>query len=139
MCSVVQFFIHLAAITQAELMEELAPHVAPRWYMLAVLLKISKPILNRVCQTFIATGNVDHSLSEVLEAWLEEINVAGHGLASTERPRESIKVGEPYPYWLQIYHVIKRMGYVTFARDLDAKHSKLTTYLFVFNLRKFVS
>ena len=110
-------------------MEELAPYVAPRWYMLAVLLNISKPIVDKISKGFIENGNSRYSLSEVVEAWLDKINVASHEmsspeLTSTEYPKEAVKIGEPSHYWLQIYHVIKRMGYVTFARNLDEKHGK---------------
>ena len=127
--SLLFFFLPPLAITQAKLTEELAPHVAPKWYMLAVLLNISKPIVDKISKGFIENGNSHYSLSEVVEAWLEEINAAchktaSHELTSTESTREAGKIGEPSRYWLQIYHVIKRMGYVTFARKLDAKHGK---------------
>ena len=102
-------------------MEELDQQVADRWYMFAVLLNISKIIMERISKSFIANGNVHYSLSEVIEAWLEEINAANPEL-STEISRPSER--EPSRYWLQIYHVVKRMGHVTFARDLDAKHGK---------------
>ena len=107
-------------------MEELAPHVATRWYMFAVLLKISKPILDKISKSFIANGNVYHSLNEVVEAWLEEINAANPEVThkSATSSSDVVKIGEPSRYWLQIYHVVKRMGHVTFARHLDTKHSK---------------
>ena len=102
-------------------MKELAPHVATRWYMVAVLLNIPKPTMDKISKSFIANGNVHHSLSEVVEAWLEELNAAN--------PESSTKTGslnerEPSRYWLQVYHVVKRMGHVKFTRDLDAKYSK---------------
>ena len=95
-------------------MKELAPQVAPRWYMFAVLLNISKPAMVKISKSFNVHRNVYHSLSEVVEAWLEEVTYA------SSRPSE----GEPSRYWLQVYHVVKRMGHGTFARSLDAKHSK---------------
>jgi len=107
-------------------MKKLAPHVADRWYMFAVLLNISKPIIDRISKSFIANENIHHSLSEVVEAWLEEINIVSpESITETSRLNEQ----EPSRYWLQVYHVVKRMGYVTFARELDTKHGKLTTYL----------
>ena len=103
-------------------MKELAPHVADRWYMFAVLLNITKSIMDRISKSFIANGNIQHSLSEVVGVWLEEINTASPGSgADTNRLNER----KPSRYWLQVYHVVKRMGHVTFARDLDANHSKL--------------
>ena len=110
-------------------MKELAPHVATRWYMFAVLLNISKPILDKISKSFIANGNIHHSLSEVLEAWLEEINAANPEVTHKSRTNATsssdvVRIGESSRYWLQIYHVVKRMGHVTFARQLDARHSK---------------
>ena len=116
----------LSAITQAELMTELVPHVAPKWYMLAVLLNISKPVLDRITKSFIANKNHQYSLSEVIEAWLEEINAAIEESESVECTKEAVKIGEPSRYWLQLYHVIKRMGYPKLARQLAANHSKLS-------------
>ena len=108
-------------------MMELVPHVAPRWYMLAVLLNIPKPVMDRISKSFIANGNVQHSLSEVVEAWLEEINAVCEESESVECTKEAVKNEEKVSrYWLQLYHVIKRMGYVKFARYLHAKHSKLS-------------
>ena len=102
-------------------MKELDQYVAPRWYMFAVLLNISKTVMERISRSFIANGNVHYSLSEVAEAWLEELN-ATIPKSSTEASRPSRK--EPSCYWLQIYHVVKRMGHVTFATHLDTKRSK---------------
>ena len=62
-------------------MKELAPHVAPRWYMFAVLLNISKPIVDRISRSFNVHGSFHCCLSEVVEAWLEEMNVASHKMA----------------------------------------------------------
>ena len=111
-------------------MKELASHVAPRWYMFAVLLNISKPIVDRISRSFNVHGSFNCCLSEVVEAWLEEMNVASHKMAchiltDVEHHKEA---GDHSHYWLQIYHVIKRMGYMTFAEDLNAKHSKLNTH-----------
>ena len=119
-------FLLSLAITQEQLMEELAPNVATRWYMLAVLLNIPKPILDKISKSFIANGNALHSLSEVLEAWLEEINASNSEVTHKSRTKASnvVTTGEPSRYWLEIYHVVKRMGHVTFARHLDKKHSK---------------
>lgn len=110
-------------------MEELAQFVAPRWYMFAVLLNISKPVLDKISKSFTANGNDLHSLSEVVEAWLEEINAANPDLRHQYRTkatssRDVDKIGEPSRYWLQIYHVVKRMGRVTLARQLDTKYRK---------------
>ena len=103
-------------------MKELAPHVATRWYMLAVLLNVSKPILDKISKGFIANGNINYSLSEIVEAWLEEKNATNPEL-STEISRPSER--EPSNYWLQVCNVLKRMGHVTFAQQLGVKHSKL--------------
>ena len=120
-CNLNDLFYPSLAITQAELVKELAPHIAPRWYMFAVLLNIPKPLMDRISKSFIANVNVHHSLSEVVEAWLEKINVANPE-SSTEISR--LDEQEPSRYWLQVYHVVKRMGHVNFARELDTKHSK---------------
>ena len=108
-------------------MKELGPHVAPRWYMLAVLLDIDKPIIDRISKGFTANENIDYSLSEVVEAWLEGLNATDQQLVlkdpSSSISPEASKM-EPSRYWLQIYRVVKRMGCMTFARDLDAKYSK---------------
>ena len=115
------FFYYILAITQATLMKELAPHVADRWYMFAVLLNIPKPIIDKISKSFLANGNVHHSLSEVVEAWLEEISAA---IPESSIKTSSLNKGEPSRYWLQVYLVVKRMGHVKFARDLGAKYSK---------------
>lgn len=93
--------------------------------MFAVLLNISKPVLDRISRNFIENENPDYSLSEVVEAWLEEINASDHE-SSTETRKSS--ESEPSRYWLQVYHVVKSMGHEKFARDLDAKHSKPFKY-----------
>ena len=121
-CNLYDLFHLFLAITQAELMKELAPHVAPRWYMFAVLLNISKPILDKISKGFMANMNVHHSLSEVVEAWVEKINVVSPE-SSTET--SGLNEREPSRYWLQVYHVVKRMGHVAFARELDEIHGKL--------------
>ena len=116
-------------------MKELGPHVAPRWYMLAVLLNITKPIIDRISKGFTANENVNYSLSEVVETWLEGINATDHQLALTSSLDPSSSISneafkmEASRYWLQIYHVVKRMGYMTFARDLDTKYSKYFTII----------
>ena len=102
-------------------MKELAPHVADRWYMFAVLLNIPKPIIDKISKSFLANGNVHHSLSEVVEAWLEEISAA---IPESSIKTSSLNKGKPSRYWLQVYLVVKRMGHVKFARDLGAKYSK---------------
>ena len=101
-------------------MKELAPHVATRWYMVAVLLDISKPTMDRISKGFIANGNINYSLSEVVEAWLEEKNATDPELsAEISRPGER----GPSSYWIQVCNVLKRMGHVTFAAQLGVKHS----------------
>ena len=103
-------------------MKELAPHVAPRWYMFAVLLNITKPILDKISKGFIANGNINYTLSEIVEAWLEEKNATNPELSiKNSRPSER----ERSHYWLQVCNVLERMGHVTFARQLGVKHSKL--------------
>lgn len=116
-------------------MKELGPHVAPRWYMLAVLLNIPKLIIDRISKGFTANANVNYSLSEVVETWLEGINATDHQLPLTSSLDPSSSISneafkmEASRYWLQIYHVVKRMGYMTFARELDTKYSKYFTII----------
>ena len=88
--------------------------------------------MDRISRSFTVHGSFHCCLSEVVEAWLEEMNAAthkmtGHVLTNVECHRET---SQHLHYWIQIYYVIERMGYMTLAQDLNVKHSKfITTHL----------
>ena len=95
-----------------ELMKQLCTPIAHRWCWFGILLGVKKPILVRISRGFAASGDVKHSLEEVIRSWLEMKH-------NPQRPHS----------WATIQDVVQRMGNEALARELG--ELCIATLLFV--------